>query len=563
MPNIILPNTGMELPDVGSDQDTWGDILNADLSILDLAVQYDVVSKTLSNADVTLTAAEAASAVINLTGTLTANVNVIVPAAPVRVYLVRNATTGPFTVNFKTVAAGVSVLQGTSALLYSDDTNIVQGANSINGSFSAGNTSVANLAYTGTLNGGTGAVNIGGTVNLGVAAASTSKLTVDATALGINVRTTAANTINRQLILGESSVSGFVSSTDSAGFMELGTSSNHLINIKTNNATRATVTATGKIVIGGGVFGAVQAVKITEFYDSTAGNTTITTYDTSGVGGGGRGSGIGFHGISNDTGPVVTNWGSIVGLKTNATQGNTQGYLAFLTNTGATSEEKARIIDSGYLKASNVSGTYGSVAGLGSLTANNSHNFQSNQNNSTVISVNGNTGSAVSLYDGNLATGSTGFYFTGKLNTVTQIDIAANGNVRNTNNSYTAISDLKNKENIIPASPKLEDILKVNFVNFNFKESTGFQTHKQFGVIAQELEQVFPGLVQTTPDLKRVESIDEHGKEVFEYVESGTFTKSVNASVLCMMSIKALQEETAERMKLEERIKVLEAKMGL
>lgn len=162
MPNVILPNLGIELPDVGSDQDTWGDILNADLEILDLAVQYDVISKTLSNVDVTLTAVEAASAVINLTGTLLANVNVIVPATPVRVYLVRNQTSGAFTVTVKTAAGtGTPVQQGTSSLVYSDGTNIIQGATSVNGSFSAGNTSVANLSYTGTLTGGTGVVNIG------------------------------------------------------------------------------------------------------------------------------------------------------------------------------------------------------------------------------------------------------------------------------------------------------------------------------------------------------------------------------------------------------------------
>lgn len=162
MPNVILPNLGIELPDVGSDQDTWGDILNADLQKLDNAVQYDVISKTLAGVDVTLTDVEAASAVINLTGTLTANVNVIVPATPVRVYLVRNQTSGAFTVTVKTAAGtGTAVQQGTSSLVYSDGTNIIQGATSLNGSFSAGNTSVANLSYTGTLTGGTGVLNIG------------------------------------------------------------------------------------------------------------------------------------------------------------------------------------------------------------------------------------------------------------------------------------------------------------------------------------------------------------------------------------------------------------------
>lgn len=194
MPNVILPNLGIELPDVGSDQDTWGDILNNDLTILDKAVQYDVISKTLAGVDVTLTDVEAASAVINLTGTLTANVNVIVPATPVRVYLVRNQTSGAFTVTVKTAAGtGTPVQQGTSSLVYSDGTNVVQGATSINGSFAVsgaltagslnntpvGNTTPSSGAFT-TLS-ASGATTLNGAVTLGDAAGDAINVTGTAT----------------------------------------------------------------------------------------------------------------------------------------------------------------------------------------------------------------------------------------------------------------------------------------------------------------------------------------------------------------------------------------------
>lgn len=126
MPNVILPNLGIELPDVGSDADTWGNILNSDLSILDTAVQYDVTTKTLSNANVTLTDVEAASTVIRLTGTLTANVQVIVPTTPVRAYVVSNATTGAFTVTVKTAAGtGVVVPQTKNRYVAVDNGNVV------------------------------------------------------------------------------------------------------------------------------------------------------------------------------------------------------------------------------------------------------------------------------------------------------------------------------------------------------------------------------------------------------------------------------------------------------
>ena len=75
--------------------------------------------------------------------------------------------------------------------------------------------------------------------------------------------------------------------------------------------------------------------------------------------------------------------------------------------------------------------------------------------------------------------------------------VYGNGNVQNTNNSYGAISDKRLKENIVDATPKLNDLLKVRIRNFNFKNE---QTHKQIGVVAQELEEVFPSMIEENAD---------------------------------------------------------------
>jgi hypothetical protein len=66
-----------------------------------------------------------------------------------------------------------------------------------------------------------------------------------------------------------------------------------------------------------------------------------------------------------------------------------------------------------------------------------------------------------------------------------------NGNLRNLNNSYGAISDAKLKENVVDATPKLEKLNQVRIVNFNMIGDE----QKQIGVIAKELEQIFPGMV--------------------------------------------------------------------
>jgi hypothetical protein len=135
----------------------------------------------------------------------------------------------------------------------------------------------------------------------------------------------------------------------------------------------------------------------------------------------------------------------------------------------------------------------------------------------------------------------TGFY--GASSTTAEgtasIAIRTNGDVRNTNNSYGALSDVKLKENIADANSQWDDLKAVRVRNFNFKEG---QTHRQIGVIAQELELVSPGLVSESPDF------DADGNDL------GTVTKSVNYSVLYMKAVKALQEAM-------ERIEVLEQRL--
>jgi len=234
--------------------------------------------------------------------------------------------------------------------------------------------------------------------------------------------------------------------------------------------------------------------------------------------------------------------------------------------------ERARITSAGYFKASNT-GSYGGVAGLGDLSSTSNHIFQSNQNNTVVESISSSTGTQVQAFSSNLPTGAAGFHFLANLNASTVYQILANGNVQNTNNSYGAISDAKLKENVVDATPKLDKLNQLRVVNYNLIGSD----LKQIGLIAQEVEQVFPGLVGETPDTRKVEKtrtvevpavLDEQGNEVTPattreetYTENeptGTVTKSIKYSVLVPMLLKALQEQTAIVEGLTARIEALE-----
>jgi hypothetical protein len=113
--------------------------------------------------------------------------------------------------------------------------------------------------------------------------------------------------------------------------------------------------------------------------------------------------------------------------------------------------------------------------------------------------------------------------------------VYTNGNVQNTNNSYGSISDQNLKENIIDATSQWDDIKALQVRKYNFREATGHQTHTQIGLIAQEVESVSPGLVETTAVREGETCQDADGNQL----ES---IKSINYSVLYMKAIKALQE---------------------
>jgi hypothetical protein len=113
--------------------------------------------------------------------------------------------------------------------------------------------------------------------------------------------------------------------------------------------------------------------------------------------------------------------------------------------------------------------------------------------------------------------------------------VEPDGDVYNKNGTYGTISDLRLKENIVEARNYTEDLMKLRVVKYSFKKDKQDKpTH--LGFIAQEVEEVFPNLIET----KKTRELED--------------MKSIKMSVLIPMLVKTIQE-------LNKKVEELEAKL--
>ena len=282
----------------------------------------------------------------------------------------------------------------------------------------------------------------------------------------------------------------------------------------------------------------------------TAGNaitfTQAMTLDSTGLGIGTtspayplqvrRSGGAGSVGITIDNVAGVANRTTqyfAVGDSTSDTTGH-----AFYTRAATASDVLRLAIDSSGNLLVGTTSAAGRLTVVQDSASNSIADFQNSQPTPTAV------GLTVNFSSGTGTNNATAILFQGRSAGSERFYVYGNGNVVNTNNSYGPISDIKLKENIVDATPKLEKLMQVRIVNYNLKNDPEL---KQIGVIAQELEQVFPSLVDEHPDR------DEEGNDL------GTTTKSVKMSVFVPMLIKALQEQQALITSLTARITALES----
>lgn len=225
----------------------------------------------------------------------------------------------------------------------------------------------------------------------------------------------------------------------------------------------------------------------------------------------GIGSGIGF---VRENG---ADWGTQIRFYTHPTSTTNIGDIT----------ERARITSDGCLAVGTTSG-----AGTSRLRAVNGNNTNGDFNIVGQLGPNAINTSSYQFIGGNYA-GADNVYIYG------------NGNIVNTNNSYGTLSDVKLKQDIIDAASQWDDVKAFKFRKFRFKEEVSRNPNAphQLGLIAQELEQTSPGLVDTTPDRQK----------------EGETMKTIKTSVLLMKATKALQEAMLRIENLEAEVNALKA----
>jgi hypothetical protein len=126
----------LELMVTGENAGTWGDITNTNLVILQQAIAgYQTVAlNATTGATLTFTngaLSNGKNAVIELTGTITGNVSVIIPDGIEKTYLVKNGTSGAFTVQIKTTSGTGPTFAAADKgikLVYSNGTDVIDSA---------------------------------------------------------------------------------------------------------------------------------------------------------------------------------------------------------------------------------------------------------------------------------------------------------------------------------------------------------------------------------------------------------------------------------------------------
>jgi hypothetical protein len=441
---------------------------------------------------------------------------------PISIYYSSTATNVPTAGNL--VAGELAINTNDGVLYYKDSSGVVQSIAS-----KAGNSgSFTNLAYTGTLTGGTGVVNLGsgqfykdasGNVGIGTSSPAT-KLHISGTS-GVNSELRLASTTNGTT----GSIKFYEGTTTAWELNTTGANGSFYIKDSYNNTERMRIDSAGNVGIGTSSPSTklqVTSSAATNNAISMSGSTTAATYlqmTTSG--------GIFTAGLDSSTASVFGNA---------AYSGNLymSGAYPMLFWTNGT--ERMRIDSSGNLLV----GTTATVSSAkfiasGSVGDSVSRMINSNASPSGLLinysgaTPNGGNNPFLNGYDGDYSN--------------LRYKMASNGGLYNYSANNSNLSDIREKKNIELAGNYLDKICNIPVKTFLYNDQT--DTDLNLGVIAQDVEAVAPELVMES----------NWGSE-----EAPRVRLSIYQTDLQYALMKAIQEQQAIIESLTTRLTALEAK---
>jgi len=159
MASTYTTNKRIEKPGFNDYVNTWDVPVNADWDVVDKAFG-GIQSVSLTNVNVTLTQTQCQNVNVLLTGTLSGNVTIYFPASVAGFYIVRNTTSGAYTVTLASDGGGaatVTAVRGYATLIWSNGTNVYLANDVIAGTgLSVSGNTVSLSAPVSVANGGTG-----------------------------------------------------------------------------------------------------------------------------------------------------------------------------------------------------------------------------------------------------------------------------------------------------------------------------------------------------------------------------------------------------------------------
>lgn len=140
MTTTVTSNLNLAKPDIGSEANNWGNVLNGTIDQIDKAIAQRLVKGVGGGSTVTLSDSESSFAIIEFQGTLSGNIDVKTASNDTKPYIIFNNTSGSYTLTFKSNSGtGVVITQGLKSIVYGDGSNIVEATSPAN-SFSANKT---------------------------------------------------------------------------------------------------------------------------------------------------------------------------------------------------------------------------------------------------------------------------------------------------------------------------------------------------------------------------------------------------------------------------------------